>query len=96
VITTGSGTAVEAVAVGVSVIIINSQTNLTSNPLIDFGKGEIWDEVNTEEELLTKLSQLQEFRKNNLDRIDEISKFYKDNFFVEPTEENILRVFELK
>ena len=96
VITTESGTAVEAVAVGVSVIIVNSQTNLTSNPLIDFGKGEIWDEVDNEKELLTKLNQLQEFRKNNPERIDEISKFYKDNFFVEPTEENILKVFELK
>ena len=83
-------------AVGVSVIIVNSQTNLTSNPLIDFGKGEIWDEVDNEKELLIKLNQLQEFRKNNPERIDEISKFYKDNFFVEPTEENILKVFELK
>jgi len=95
VITTGSGTAVEAVAVGVSVIIIESQTNLTSNPLVDYGKGEIWDSVNSTKEILEKMDKLEKFRRDNPERIEEISQWYKDNFFVEPTEENIIKAFEL-
>ena len=95
VITTGSGTAVEAVAVGVSVIIIASQTNLTSNPLIEYGQGEIWDIVFEKKELLEKFEKLSKFRDENPKRILEISEYYKKNFFVEPTEENIIKVFDL-
>jgi len=96
VITTGSGTAVEAVAVGVSVIIIESQTNLTSNPLIDFGKGEIWESVKTADEVLVQIQKLSDFRENNPKRISEIAEFYKDNFFIEPTEKTIIQVFNLE
>ena len=96
VITTESGTAVEAVAVGVSVVIVASKTNLTSNPLIDYGKGEIWDIVSEKDEIVPTITKLSNFRKENPDRILEIAKYYKDNFFIEPTEENIMRAFELE
>ncbi len=96
VITTGSGTAVEAVAVGVSVVIVASKTNLTSNSLIDYGKGEIWDIVSEKDEIVPTIIKLSNFRKENPDRILEIAEYYKDNFFIEPTEENIIRAFEFK
>jgi len=84
------------VAVGVSVVIVASKTNLTSNPLIDYGKGEIWDIVSEKDEIVPTITKLSNFRKENPDRILEIAKYYKDNFFIEPTEENIMRAFELE
>jgi hypothetical protein len=95
VITTGSGTAVEAVAVGVSVIIVESQENLTANPLIEFGRGEIWELVSNREELENAIGKLEKFREENPERVSEISSWYKENFFVEPTEENIVKAFDL-
>jgi hypothetical protein len=90
-----SGTALEAVACGVSVIIIASQDNLTANPLIEYGKGKIWDVAFTKDDVKILYNQLIEYRKNNLEEINEIASWYKNNFFIEPTEENIIKVFEL-
>ena len=92
---TASGTCVEAVACGVSVIIIASQDNLTANPLVDYGQGKIWDIAFTKNDIKKVYNKLMEYRKNNLDEIEKISSWYKDNFFIEPDEENIVNVFEL-
>lgn len=96
VIGTASGTAVEAVACGVSVIIIASQDNLTANPLVEYGKGKIWDIAFSKDEIGLLYNQLLNYRENNKEEIRKISQWYKDNFFVEPTEENIIKVFELE
>jgi len=95
VIGTASGTSVEAVACGLSVIIIASADNLTANPLVEYGQGKIWDiayDVNEIEEIYIKLI---DYRAKNKGEIVEIANWYKDNFFCEPTEENIIKVFEL-
>ena len=93
IITSASGTAIEAVACGLSVIIVAKEEELISNPLIEFGKGKIWDLVFTEDEIKIKYQFLSNFRKNNPEEIKEIATWYKCNFFVEPTETNILKVF---
>ena len=95
VIGTASGTSVEAVACGISVIIVASQDNLIANPLVECGKGKIWDIAFEKEELKDGINALLEFRKNNRHEIHNISTWYKDNFFVEPTEESIIKVFKL-
>jgi len=95
VIGAASGTAVEAVTCGISTIIIASQDNLTANPLVEHGKGKIWDIAFQKEELKDTMNALLEFRKNNRHEIKNISTWYKDNFFVEPTEERIMKVFKL-
>jgi len=95
VIGTASGSSVEAVACGLSVIIIASQNNLTANPLVEEGKGKIWDIAFTENEINTLYNKLMDFRKNNKEEIEKISQWYKDNFFVEPTEKNIIKIFDL-
>lgn len=95
VIGTASGTAVEAVTCGISTIIIASQDNLTANPLVEHGKGKIWDIAFQKEELKDTMNALLEFRKNNRHEINNISTWYKDSFFVEPTEERIIKVFKL-
>lgn len=96
VIGTASGTSLEALACGISVIIIASHDNLTANPLVEHGQGKIWDIVFDVSEMDEVYKKLIDFRVNNLGEIKEIAKWYKDNFFVEPTEENIIKVFELQ
>lgn len=95
VIGTASGTAVEAVACGISVIIIASADNLTANPLVEYGQGKIWDIAFEVSEIENIYNKLMAYRINNPEKIQEIAQWYRDNFFVEPSEENIIKVFEL-
>ena len=95
VITAASGTSIEAVSCGVSVIIIGNNDNLTANPLVDYGKGKIWDIAFNKDDVKKLYNKLITYRKNNIDEIKEIALWYRDNFFIEPTEENIVKVFEL-
>jgi hypothetical protein len=96
VVGTASGTSVEAVSCGVSVIIMASQDNLTANPLVEYGKGKIWDIVFSKNDVKILYNKLIKYRKNNIDEIKEIVSWYKENFFIEPTEENIVKAFELE
>lgn len=96
VVGTASGTSVEAVACGLSVIILASADNLTANPLVEYGQGKIWDvafDINEVEEIYKNLI---DYRAKNQEEILEIAKWYKENFFVEPTEKNIIKVFEIQ
>ena len=96
VIGTASGTGVEAVSCGLSVIIMASQDNLTANPLVEYGQGKIWDvayDVSEVEEIYKKLL---DYRTNNQEEIKIIASWYRDNFFVEPTEDNIIKVFKIE
>lgn len=93
VIGTASGTAVEAVACGVSVIIIASRDNLTVNPLVEYGKGKIWDIAFSKDEVEIIYNKLLEYRSNNQEEIQKIALWYKENFFVEPSEERIVEIF---
>ena len=95
VIGTASGTAIEAVACGLSAIIIASQDNLTANPLVEYGKGKIWDIAFNKDDIQKLYNTLLKYRKDNMEEIKEIASWYRDNFFVEPTEENIIKAFEL-
>jgi hypothetical protein len=96
VICSASGTAVEAVSCGLSVIIIASQEYLTANPLVEYGKGEIWDIAFSKDDISMLYNKLLTFRQENRSSIHEISRWYKENFFIEPTEENISKTFNLR
>lgn len=96
VVCTASGTAVEAVTCGISVIIVASQEYLTANPLIEYGKGEIWDIAFSKDDIAILYNKLIHFRQKNRSKIQEIAKWYKDNFFYEPTEKNICKTFEIE
>ncbi|MGG7048314.1 MULTISPECIES: hypothetical protein [unclassified Campylobacter] len=93
VICTASGTAVEAVACGLSVIIIASFDNFTANPLVDIGKGEIWDLVYDFDELDTVLNILLKFRNSNPQKVNNLSAWYRENFFTKITKRNLDKVF---
>jgi hypothetical protein len=90
-----SGTALEAVSCGVSVVIIGSDDNITANPLVNFGKGKIWDIALNKNDAKKLYNALIEYRKNNINEILKIASWYRENFFIEPTEENIVKAFEL-
>ncbi len=96
VISTASGTAVEAVACGLSVIIVASQDNLTSNPLVEYGKGKIWDIALNGDDIERLYNKLLKYRKNNRKEIENIALWYKSNFFIEPTKENIIKAFDME
>jgi hypothetical protein len=95
VIATASGTALEAVSCGVSVIIMASQDNLTANPLTEKGKGKIWDIAFNINEVNSIYKKLDNYRADNRSEITKIASWYKENFFEEPTEKNIIKVFDL-
>ena len=90
-----SGVALEAVACGVTVIIVASKDRVMMNPFLDYGKGKIWDVAYDQKEVETVYNDLINFRKYNSKEIGDIGKWYKDSFFIEPTEENISKAFKL-
>ena len=96
VIGTASGSLLEAVSCGKSVIVIASQNNFTVNPLVDLGKGKIWDIAFHPSELQKIYKKLLSYRMNHKDEIQTIALWYKENFFIQPTEKNIAKAFDLK
>ncbi|MFZ2302796.1 MAG: hypothetical protein WAW10_13120 [Gallionella sp.] len=95
IITSESGIAVEAAALGVSVIVVASQSSFTCNPMFDCGRGVIWDLVFNSDELNNTYNNLLEQRATNIEGIRQAAEWYKSSCFVEPTEENIVRAFDL-
>ena len=95
ILTAASGVAAEAVSCGLSVIILASQNNLTANPLIEKGRGKIWDLAFNIDEIESIYKKLTEFRSLNKSEIMDIASWYRENFFIEPTERNIINTFEI-
>jgi len=90
---TASGTSVEAVACGVSVIIVASVDNLTANPLVEYGQGKIWDIAFDMNEINDIYKKLIDYRVNNQGEIIKIANWYKDNFFMPLTDESLVKTF---
>lgn len=95
IITSESGIAAEAAALGVSVIVVASQSSFTCNPMLDCGRGVIWDLVFDSKELNIAYEKLMEQRATNMNEIICAAAWYKSSCFVAPTEENIIRAFDL-
>jgi hypothetical protein len=95
IITSESGIAVEAAALGVSVIVVANQSSFTCNPMFDYGRGVIWDIVFDSVELDSVYKLLMEQRLTNIEEITKIAEWYKSSCFVEPSEDNISRAFDL-
>jgi hypothetical protein len=93
IITSAGGTAVEAVACGLSVIVVGSADDLINNTLLEYGKGQIWDFVVTETDLKDAYQNLLKYRSEQFEKIKVISSWYRNNFFIEPTKRNISKIF---
>ena len=96
IIGSASGSLAEAIACGVSVVIVARENELITNPLADMGKGKMWDIAFNMAEVDQKMKNLLDFRNKNTAEIKGISNWYKKNLFIEPNEENIVKTFELK
>jgi len=90
-----SGTALEAVALGIPVIIVTDERSIMMHPLCEKGQGKIWDAVFNKDELLKVYNILSDYQKEEHCNILEFAAWYKDNFFIEPTEQNILKAFDI-
>jgi len=91
-----TGSMAEAVSCGISVIVVARESELATNPLVDIGKSKIWDIAFDKTEVEKKSKKLLEFRNKNMHEIKSIAAWYRDNLFIEPSAENISRVFELQ
>tara|TARA_R110001592_G_scaffold285513_1_gene553952 strand:- start:9769 stop:11328 length:1560 start_codon:yes stop_codon:yes gene_type:complete len=96
VIVTASGTAAEAVAIGKSVIIIGDPNGITTNPLLNLGKGIIWDFASTVQEVTSIAVKLLEIRLANIEEIYVLAEKYKSLLFSDATEDEILTMFGLQ
>lgn len=90
-----SGTALEAVASGIPVILVADEDVIIANPLCEVGKGKIWDIVFNKDKLMTRYNTILNYQIEHFEEALGLSQWYKDNFFIEPTEENIIKVFDL-
>lgn len=95
VVGSGTGSLVEAVSLGIPVIVIKSNQKLDYNCLPDYGKGIIWDEARTAEELVQKIGKIVSLADKNPAEVSSIANKYKEMFFCNPTEENIIKAFDL-
>ncbi len=93
IITSVSGTALEAVSLGISVIIVSSHKGVFLNPLLDLGKGIIWDVVDNKVQLQQTYQRLEKIKLSEPDKITELANQYQHLFFTPTTEAKILASF---
>jgi hypothetical protein len=97
VIVSGSGSAIEAAVKGKSIVVIGSKDTFITNPLSDtLGKGVLWEEAYSSDELDKAISILMDVRKNKIESIEIIANEYLKQYFIEPSDENIKQCFIAK
>ncbi len=91
-----TGTSLETVCSEKSTIIVINKNKFSSIPLIDYGKGKIWDIALNRDDIKKSYNKLLRYREKNRKEIEDIALWYKSNFFIEPTKENIIKAFKLE
>jgi hypothetical protein len=94
VISSGSGSMVEMVCLGISAIIIASKTSFTSNPMPNIGWKENWDIVNDNEELIHAYNRLLEFRTTNIQQFEKNILILRDYVLSEVSDLKIKENFD--
>lgn len=97
VIGAASGSLLEAASSGIPVISVRNTQSFDYNSLPPYGKGIIWDEVENAEGLNDMISGFDEALNNEDEslKIKQLAQEYKQMFFCEPTEGNIIKTYEL-
>lgn len=95
IIGSASGTLVEAASLGIPVIVVKNNHMPNYNILPEYGKGLIWEEASTVEELTQNITKFESLIDKNLAEVASIANKYKEMFFCNPTEENIMKAFDL-
>jgi hypothetical protein len=98
VIGAASGTLIEAASLGILVISVKNINRFDYNPLPEYGKGIIWEEVTNSIELKGTIARFEAALKDEVknSEIEKVAKEYKRMFFCEPIEENMIRSLELE
>jgi len=94
IITSVSGTALEAVSMGISVIIIADGSDVIINPLIGLGRDSIWSLVYNSNELNKSYISLDHKRVEFPSKVAKLAKKYRNLFFFKSTEGLILESFD--
>lgn len=95
VIGASSGSLLEAATMAIPVILIRNPRTLNNSLFPAYGKGIIWDEVSTSEELSDKIDHfLTVFNERHEDMAD-VAKEYRAMFFCEPTLARAMEAFDL-
>lgn len=96
IITKASGSMIEFIAKGFSVLVVEDNNNpLALNPLSHEGKNIIWDTIDDPCNFKTSIDKLYENRNKKLDLINNISNQYKKNYFKEFSENELKKDFDI-
>lgn len=95
VISTESGAMVEALSVGIPVIVIDNNGRYMLNYLPSYGKGILWDVAKSREELIKLIYTLNQVNEHKKEESGKIAQWYREMFFCEPTEDKIIEAFDL-
>jgi len=96
VISSGSGSSLEFSCLGLSAVIISSNSEFTTNPMPETGKRENWDIVKDANDLEKVYKNLLNFRVNQRPIFEKNVIFYRDSFLSEINDETIKFNFDFK
>jgi hypothetical protein len=90
-----SGSLLEAASIGIPVIVIRPTDILHYDILPEYGKGIIWEEVEKAEDLRRTIEIIEQRLNRGIDAIEKVAKDYRDMFFSKPTENALIKAFDL-
>jgi len=94
VISSGSGSMLEFVCLGLSAIMIESNSAFTTNPMPEYGKNESWAIATNAIELDNVFRELLEFRSSKKNIFEDNVVFYRDNFLSDADDRLITKNFD--
>lgn len=89
IVSSCSGVIIEALCLGKSVILIEESGEVSSNPLINLGKGIIWDVVSNQSECQMVKERLSKVRNDNPSIIYDLAIEYRNLYFTEKNDDFI-------
>ena len=95
VLCNGTGSLVEAIALGIPVISIKSRSEFSHNYMPEAGKGVLWDQAVGAKEVTRLVSKFQKSLESDPSRLKKEGEQIKYNLFSEPTDKLIGQAFQL-
>ncbi|MBN2453536.1 MAG: hypothetical protein JXB40_04665 [Candidatus Omnitrophica bacterium] len=96
VISAASGTLIEAASLGIAAISIKNGKRFDyDNPLIEYGRGIIWDEAFGADELARHVEKFKRAMENDAESLIAVADRYRKIFFREVTQAGIEEAFDL-
>ena len=90
-----TGALIESACMAIPSIIIPHPEKFSLKFFPELGRGTIWDEVNQQNNLDILLNKFDKIVKYKKDELLDLSEKYRSLYVTEPTEENIIKAYEL-